>query len=80
VKELTILHISDNNIDDRTTDSIQNLTQLISLDLGNNKLTKTPKGLEKLQKLQYLRLTGNNLNATEISKLKSQLPHTIIAY
>lgn len=80
LSKLKSLRITNNNIDDNTTNALQRLTTLENLDLGNNKLTKLPPGIEKLKKLRYLRLQGNNIDYGQVDNLKQLLPQTNIIY
>lgn len=80
LKKLKALRVSDNNIDDSTTEVLQQLTELETLDLGNNKLSKLPPGIEKLKKLQYLRLAGNKVDKDSLDSLKELLPQANVVY
>lgn len=80
LRKLKSLRISNNNIDDRSTGVLQNLTQLENLDLGDNKLTQLPPGIEKLKKLKYLRLEGNNIDQATVDSLRQFLPWANILY
>jgi hypothetical protein len=58
--------------DELTKEDLEKVTEL---DLEGNKLTKVPKGLEKLTKLMWLPLSDNpDLTNPQIAELKKALP------
>lgn len=70
---LRVLDLTDNpglsNIDPIV--EVENLEELV---LFGCSLTKLPEGIEKLKKLKYLGLTGNNLDKTEQDRILKALP------
>jgi hypothetical protein len=73
LKKLRFLDLTDTymaNIDNLT--SLNNLNQLLLFGCG---LSKLPNNIEKLTNLKYIGLVGNNLDNTEINRIKKALPN-----
>jgi hypothetical protein len=79
LKKLKILDLTDNsglsNIDNVTT-----LTNLEELYLFGCNLDNLPKDIGELKKLKHLGLTGNNIDKTELERIKKTLPTCEVTY
>lgn len=60
--------------------SLGSMLNLKSLSLANNNLTALPEGLESLQQLGYLNVSGNKIPENTIETLKTLLPKAQIVY
>ena len=76
--ELRALRLDNNNLAE--VPALGTLRHLETLTLNNNKLTKLPEGIETLEKLQYLNLSGNKINKASLDMLKQKLPNAQIVH
>ena len=63
VKTLETLLLAENRLSDEVLDTLQLLTELVTLDLSANKVTDLTHGFETLTKLQQLFLSENDLSS-----------------
>lgn len=59
---------------------ITNIPKIRSIEVEYNKLNTLPKEVEKLQKLEFLLLEGNDILEGEKKRLKKKLPNCIISF